>query len=126
MESGAGEGAAHGLNAGKDGLDVGSARQVVVRVVVLVVEEVDVDAVGVVLGADGRDGGEGGGCFMPGAAGHAAGVVDQEDGVELGEERVAVVVGSRDGRGVRWRRFRRRPAPSGTYGVAFCGEYGAR
>lgn len=61
-----------------------------------VVEEVDVDAVLVVLGADWRDRGNGFFCFGPAgfaavARGHAAAVVDEEDRVEVAEEGVAGV-----------------------------------
>ena len=55
------------------------------------VEKVDVDPVGIVRGADGRDRFERGARLAPPAAGHAAGVVDEEDGVEGAEEGVAVV-----------------------------------
>ena len=55
------------------------------------VQEVDVDAVGVVGGADGRDGAQGGRGFAPGPPGHGAAVVDQEDRVEGREEGVGVV-----------------------------------
>jgi len=56
-----------------------------------VVEEVDVDSVGVVGGADRGDGHEGVGGLAPEAAGHGAGVVDYEDRVEGVEECVGVV-----------------------------------
>lgn len=62
------------------------------------VEEVEVDAVGVVRGADGRDGAQEVLDFAPGLAGHGARVVDDEDGVKGGEEGVRVV-GGRDGGG---------------------------
>jgi len=54
-------------------------------------EKVDVDAVGVVLYAHGDDGLERVFGFAPGLALHGARVVDQEDGVEAGEERIRVV-----------------------------------
>lgn len=61
------------------------------------VEEVEVDAVGVVLGTYWCDGSKGRAGFLPRAAGHATGVVDQEDGVEGGEEGIGVVGGGGDG-----------------------------
>lgn len=54
--------------------------------VVGLVEEVNVDAVAVEGGADRGDGGDGGGGFAPGLAGHGTGIVDEEFGVEGGEE----------------------------------------
>lgn len=54
------------------------------------VQEVDVDAVFVVLGADRGDGGDGVRGAGPAGADHGAAVVDQEDGVEGGEEGVGV------------------------------------
>jgi len=60
----------------EDGVDVGGASDVSVLAAVFFVEEVDVDAVGVVGGADGRDGFERLRRFFPGAAGHGARVID--------------------------------------------------
>lgn len=56
------------------------------------VEEVDVDAVSVALRADGRDCFERLGSLAPGAAGHGAGIVDKEDGVEGLQEGVRVLI----------------------------------
>lgn len=53
---------------------------------VALVQEIDVDAIGVEARADRGDSGEGVGDFAPGSAGHAARVVDEEFGVEGGEE----------------------------------------
>lgn len=50
------------------------------------VQEVDVDSVFVVLGADWGDGGDGIGGFSPSTALHAGAVVYQEYGVEVAEE----------------------------------------
>lgn len=55
------------------------------------VEEVDIDAVGVVRGTEGCDGSECCAGLLPEAAGHGSGVVDQQDGVEGAEEGVGVV-----------------------------------
>lgn len=55
---------------------------VVVEGRIWVVQEVEVDAVGVVRGADWRDGFDGVAGFAPAAAGHAARVVDQEHCIE--------------------------------------------
>lgn len=54
--------------------------------VVRLIEEVNVDAVAVEGGADRGDGGDGGGGFAPGLAGHGTRIVDEEFGVEGGEE----------------------------------------
>ena len=59
--------------------------------VVWAVEKVDVDAILVVCGADRRDGCESGCGLLPFVTRHAAGVVDQEDSVECGEESIGVV-----------------------------------
>ena len=55
------------------------------------VEEVDVDAVNIVGGADRGDGAQGFLDFSPGAPGHGPAVVDQEDGVEGAEEGVGIL-----------------------------------
>ena len=60
----------------------------------------DVDTVGVVGRADWSDGCQGCGCLPPGTTGHGAGVVDQEDGIESGEERVGIIGCGADGRRV--------------------------
>lgn len=62
-----------------------------------VVEEVEIDAVGVVVGADGRDGPERVAGLPPGSAGHAAAVVDDEDGVKGGQEGILVLGGGYTG-----------------------------
>ena len=76
VEAGAGRSAATGANGVKDGVNIGGAGDVFVLAAVFFVEEVDVDAVGVVGGADGRDGFERLRGFFPGAAGHGARVID--------------------------------------------------
>ena len=91
VQAGPRRGAAHGADGLENALDVGAGGDVLVFDVVPVVEEEDVDAVGVVGGADRGYGGQGLRGFAPGAAGHAAAVVDEEDGVEGGEEGVGVV-----------------------------------
>lgn len=63
------------------GLDVGVSAAFFGGVVVI--QEVNVDAVGVVLGADRGNGCDGFFGFLPGSTGHAATVVDEEDGVEF-------------------------------------------
>ncbi len=78
----------HGV---EDPVDVRGLLDVVVFGAVGLVEEVDVHAVGVVCGADGRDGFEGVRGFPPAASGHAAAVVDQKDGVERAQEGVGIV-----------------------------------
>lgn len=72
VDAGAGRGAAARADGVEDGVDVGGAGDVFVLAAVLFVEEVDVNAVGVVGGADGRDGFERLRGFFPGAAGHGA------------------------------------------------------
>ncbi len=76
VEAGAGRGAATGADGLENGVDVDGASDVSVLAAVFFVEEVDVDAVGVVGGADGRDGFERLRGFFPGAAGHGARVID--------------------------------------------------
>jgi len=56
----------------EDGVDIGGAGDVFVLTTVFFVEKVDVDAVSVVSGADGRDGFERLRSFFPGAADHGA------------------------------------------------------
>lgn len=75
----------------EDPLHLAWGRDVAVGGVVFGVEEVDVYAVFVVGGADGRDGCQRGAGLAPVAAGHGAGVVDYEDGVEVAEEGVGAV-----------------------------------
>ena len=75
----------------EDLLDLFGGSDIHVRVRVWGVEEMDVDAVTVVLGANWSDGFEGVPGFVPFGAGHGAGVVDEEDGVEGAEEGVRVV-----------------------------------
>lgn len=102
----------------EDTLDIVFGGDVFVFGRVALVQEINVNAIGVEARADGSDGGEGVGNFAPGSAGHAAGVVDEEFGVEGGEEgEFAVWVGGHvacddglvSGRGVsgwlvcRWR-----------------------
>ena len=91
VEAGARRGAAAGLDAVEDLFDFAGRGDVEVVRGIRGVEEVDVDAVAVVLGADWGDGHEGVAGFAPFGAGHGAGVVDEEDGVEGGEEGVGVV-----------------------------------
>lgn len=86
VEAASGRGAAARADGVKDALDVVLGGNVFVFGGVGLVQEIDVDAVGVEARADGGDGGEGVGDFAPGAAGHAAGVVYEELGVESGEE----------------------------------------
>lgn len=86
VQAGAGGCSAAGPHAVEDGFDVGGRGHVAVFGAVGLVEEVDVDAVAVVLGADRGDGFECVGGLAPGAAGHGTGVIDEEDGVEGGEE----------------------------------------
>ena len=75
----------------EDALDLGGAGDVLVAGRVVCVEKVDVDAVFVLGGADWCDGCNGLGGFAPGAAGHGARVIDQEDGVKGGQESIRVV-----------------------------------
>ena len=86
--------------------------------VVLVVQEVNVDAVGVVGGTNWSDGGDGGGSLAPRSARHASRVVDQEYGIEGREEAVGIVrwgcgVGGRWGVGWWWVRWSIIRTPSG-------------
>ena len=83
--------AAAGAYSFENTLHVYGVGDVLVRYIIAGVEEVDVDTVFVVGGADGCDGCEGGGSLAPGTAGHGAGVVDQEDGVEGGKEGIGVI-----------------------------------
>jgi len=76
VKAGAGRCAATGPDGVEDGVDVGGAGDVSVLAAIFFVEEVDVDAVGVVGGANGRDGFERLRGFFPGAAGHGARVID--------------------------------------------------
>lgn len=99
VQAAAGGGSLLGADAVEDGFDGGGGGDVAVLGPVGRVQEVDVDAVGVVGGADGRDGLEGVAGFAPAAAGHAAGIVDQEDGVEGGEEGEVRVFGGGGARG---------------------------
>ena len=55
------------------------------------IEEVNVDAVRVAVSADRCDCFEGIASFFPIAAGHAAGVIDQENGIKLGEKGKRVI-----------------------------------
>lgn len=67
---------------------------------VLCIQKVNIDAVGVVGGADGREVFEGATGLGPAVApAHGGRVVDQEDGVEGGQEVVRVVGGGGDGHG---------------------------
>lgn len=91
VEAAAGRGAAAGADGVENLLDGLLGGDVFVLGRVALVEEVDVDAVGVVGGADAGDGGEGLGGFAPGASGHGAGIVNDEFGVEFGEEGELVV-----------------------------------
>ena len=88
----AGWGGAAGSDLREDPVDFGGVGDVAVFRGVLSVEEEDIDAVSVVGGADGRDVLEGFLGLSPQRAGHGAGVVDQEDGVEAAEEGVGVVI----------------------------------
>lgn len=72
IQAAAGRGAAAGADGAEDLLDALLGGDVLVLRRVGLVEEVDVDAVGVVGGADAGDGGEGLGGFAPEAAGHGA------------------------------------------------------
>lgn len=64
-----------------------------------VVQEIDIDTVGIVSGTDGGDGREGCLNFSPGPSHHAAAVVDEEDGVERAQEGILILWGSdSDGR----------------------------
>ncbi len=65
VELGAGRGAAAGVDGVEDARDGGGRGDVAEGGRVRGVEEVEVDAVGVVRGADGRDGAQGGGGFAP-------------------------------------------------------------
>lgn len=56
----------------------------------LVVQEVEVNPVRVVRDDGGEESGEGLCGFAPGAPGHGSGIVDEEDGVEGGQEGVGV------------------------------------
>lgn len=56
------------------------------------IEEVDVNAVGVVLGADGSDGGDGFLGLGPAGTAHAGAVIDEEDNVEVFEKGEAGVL----------------------------------
>ncbi len=86
----AGEGAAEDILDLQSVLDIvaggGAAVGHVADVRRPVVEEVDVDAVRVVARADGRDAAQQRVDFAPPLADHGARVVDQEDGVERGQE----------------------------------------
>ena len=57
------------------------------------VEEVDVDAVLIVSGADRCDGFESGRALAPPSARHGAGVINEEDGIEPGEEGIGIIRG---------------------------------
>ena len=81
VQAGSRRGPAAGLHAGEDGFHQRGGGDVFVFAV-LGVQEVDVDPVGVVLGAHGRDPLQRFGGFAPARPDHGAGVVDQEDGVE--------------------------------------------
>lgn len=76
VEASSGRGSAAGADGLENTLHGFGAGDVLVGAVIAGVEEVDVDAVFVVGGADGGDGCKGGGGFAPGAAGHGAGVID--------------------------------------------------
>ena len=68
--------AAAGADSVKDARHLCGVGDILVGGAVLGVEEIDVDAVFVVGGADRGDGSEGGAGFAPRAAGHGAGVID--------------------------------------------------
>jgi hypothetical protein len=57
-----------------------------------VIEEVDVNAIGVVLGADWGNGGDGLFSLGPAGTAHAGAIIDEEDGVEVFEEGEAGVL----------------------------------
>lgn len=104
VEPCAGRGAAERTDRVEDALDADGGGDVGVAaggiLGVAMIEEIDVDAVGIVGGADGRDGTESCCGFAPASACHAAAVVDEEDGIELGEEGVGRITrrlhGTRD------------------------------
>lgn len=82
-----------------------------IAVAASMVQKVDVDAVGVVLDADGRDGGDRVFGLLPPRSLHAQAIVDHEDGVEFREEGVGRIAAGarligRGRRGWRWRRRR--------------------
>lgn len=91
-ETAADGGGSAGTHAVEDFADVGGSGDVVVGAGgggcggAAVIEEVDVDAVGVVLGADWGDGGNGLLGFGPAGAAHAGAVIDEEDCVKVFEE----------------------------------------
>ena len=91
VESAADGGCAAGAHGLEDFADGAGARYVAVVGRLRVVEEVDVDSVGVVRCADGGDGHQGVGCLAPEAAGHGAGIVYYEDRVESVEECVCFI-----------------------------------
>jgi hypothetical protein len=121
VQSSASRSGAAGADSLKDFAD--SGRVCDVHVVVGMVEEVDVNAIGVVRCADWGDGHQCVRGLAPEAAGHGSGVIDEEHCVEFVEESVCVVgyrcrVGAgRTGyccriwrRGICWRSIERRCA----------------
>lgn len=134
VEAASGRGAAARADGVEDALDVVLGGDVFVFGGVGLVQEIDVDAVGVEARADWGDGGEGVGDFAPGAACHAAGVVYEKFGVKGGEEGEFAVrvgghvagddgfVGGRSISGGQLCRSRRRRSWLWTAGGGWCTE----